>query len=143
MDAEHVHLERLPPGVGIDLPCRAVRAADARVCAQEVERPQLALGFSNRTLDRSPVGDVQLERQSADLGHDLLDLAARACTHGDSGARVRELARDPRADPAPAAGDERYLAGEIVSRDGVRIVGDSRRSTATRPDASRSRLGQG
>jgi hypothetical protein len=59
------------------------------------------------------VGDVGLERAAADLVRDRLGLvAAGAVAEDDARARLRQLARDRRADASRTARDERGLAFE-------------------------------
>jgi hypothetical protein len=51
-----------------------------------------------------------------DLPSDVLHLRARASRDGDVRAGRRQLSRNVRTDPAPASGDERDLAGQIILR---------------------------
>ena len=76
---------------------------DARVRNEQVDVARLRDG----ALDRAAVGDVHLHPCAADLVRDRLDLLAAARADDDVPAVARERPRDPRADAAAAAGDER------------------------------------
>ena len=89
MNAEDVHLEDLPPVVGIDLPGRPVRAADTGVGDEQVDRAELAFGLDDHLVDGRAVADVHLERHPVNLAGNVLDLRARARRDRDVRAGVR------------------------------------------------------
>src|SRR4029077_6176534 len=101
------------------------RAADAGVVDQDVDRAELAFDLADHRADRRLVGDIGLDRDSADLASDPLDLLERSRRHRDLQARVCELRGDPSADPATAAGHEGYLSRQFRVRHGA--AGYSRR----------------
>ena len=76
---------------------------DAGVRDQQVD----LAGLRDRALDRAAISDVHLHPLAADLARDRLDLLAAARADNDLPAVARERPRDPRADAAAAAGDER------------------------------------
>jgi hypothetical protein len=80
-----------------------VLLVDARVRDQQVDLARCR----DRPLNRAAVGDVDLHQLAADLLRDRLDLLAAARPDNDLPAINSERPRDPRADPAAAAGDER------------------------------------
>ena len=80
---------------------------DASVRDEKLELARLDDG----ALDRAAVGDVHLHPCAADLRRDRLDLLAAARPDDDLPAVARERPRDPRADAAAAAGDERSHSG--------------------------------
>ena len=101
VDATDVHLEEVPPLVGVGLP-GVLPERNARIRNEQVDRP----GRLEHPFDVLPLGDVAGDRGAADLRGDLLDLLARATGHRHVPAGACELAGDARADPAASSCDE-------------------------------------
>src|SRR5207247_2150341 len=99
VDAQDVHFEDVPPLVWVDLPGLAGGSFDAGVRDQEVDLANLG----DPALDVLPPRDVADERAAADLRGDGFDLLRGSRGDHDLHARGRQLVRDARADPAPAA----------------------------------------
>jgi hypothetical protein len=117
VDAAHVHLEDSPPPLWRHVPRALVfAAADAGVRNQQMERSELLLGLGHHPLDGRTIADVDLEREPADLVRHIVDLLACPRGYRHAGPGVCELPRDPGADAAAAARDERYLACQVISR---------------------------
>src|SRR5262249_26097248 len=112
-DAEDVDSEAPPPVGRLDLPGRAIRAADPGIGGEQRQRPELLFGLGDGTLDRAAVGDVELDCEPVDLAGDLIDLRARPRGHGNAGACGGALVRDARPDPTAASGDEGDLAFKL------------------------------
>ena len=116
VDAEDVDLEDVPPLVGLELPAGVLPDRDPRVVDEEVDRAELLFGSRHHPLDVRADRDVGLDRETAGLGGGRLHLLPRSRRDGDARAGARELERDPAADPAPTAGDERDPAFEVGVR---------------------------
>ena len=100
VDAEHVHLERVPPLVRVGERIR--RPGDARVAHEQVDVADLRCP----ALDVLSLRHVADKRAAVDLPGDVLDLFRGAPGDRHLHARVGELARDVLADPTSAARDE-------------------------------------
>src|SRR5262245_30335100 len=68
IDTKDVDLEDVPPLVRIEVPGGVLPDRDPRVVDQEIERAELLFGLRHHALDVRPLGDVGLDRKTADLG---------------------------------------------------------------------------
>ena len=102
----------MPPLVGVDRPGRVLVDRDARVADEQVDGAELVLDALDHRLDLGALRDVHRERETVDLGRDLLDLLGRPGGDGDAGAGTRELESDRAADAASATRHERDLTVE-------------------------------
>ena len=76
--------------------------------------PSSGLDVRDHPRHRWFVGDVGVERKPTDLLRHQLGLPSRSGGNRNPHPGLGELAGDVRADPAPAAGDERDLIRELI-----------------------------
>ncbi len=131
--AEDVHLEDVPPLGDVGLPRAALPQPDAGVVHEQVDRTQLALDLGDHPLDVVRAAHVGLDGQPVQLARHGVHLPARPGGHRHARSSRGQLARDPGADAATAARDERHLSLELaLSRRHARSPRATRGSRATR-----------
>ena len=126
--AAEVHVERLPPVVGVDLPQGADGSHDSGVVDQEVDRAEGPADHPDGLAKVGRVGDVGHRRptnaaRSEDQGRGLGELGLGAGDDADGYAGPGQVDGHHPADASPAPGDEGDCA-----RGAVRFHGETMRS---------------
>ena len=105
--AEDVHLEHVPPVVGVDRPGVVLARARCRRCSRAGRsgRARARPPRSSRSTSSRRETSASIASPPISCGR-LVDLRARSRGDRDLAAGLRERARHRRADPAAAAGDE-------------------------------------